>query len=90
MTGPTRVGFRVVGKVQGVGFRAFVARLGREVGVSGGARNAADGTVRVAVEGGDPSRLEAFRRGLERGPVASRVDSVERTEALDEPMDLEF
>ncbi|HRC85758.1 MAG TPA: acylphosphatase, partial [Thermoanaerobaculia bacterium] len=36
---------RVTGRVQGVGFRAFVRREGRRLGLSGEVRNLEDGSV---------------------------------------------
>jgi acylphosphatase len=90
VSAPGRVGFRVTGRVQGVGFRWFVARLARELGLAGGVRNTADGAVIVEVAGADGERLAALRRGLERGPAAARVDRVEPVAAAGGPMDLEF
>lgn len=85
-----RVGYRVTGRVQGVGFRYFVARLARELGLTGGVRNTADGAVVVEVDGAAADRLAALRRGLERGPAAARVDRVEAVAAAGGAMDLEF
>ena len=67
--------FRIEGRVQGVGFRAFVVRLAREAGVRGGVRNEADGAV-TAVADGDEAALERFRAGLGRGPRFARVERV--------------
>jgi len=68
--------YRVEGRVQGVGFRAYVVRLGRTLGVRGEVRNETDGTV-VAVAEGDEAALDRFRSGLERGPSFARVERVE-------------
>jgi acylphosphatase len=85
-----RVAYRVTGRVQGVGLRFFVARLGRGLGLAGGVRNEPDGAVVAEVEGGDAESREAFRRGLARGPAAARVERVEPVAAGAAPMDLEF
>jgi acylphosphatase len=85
-----RVGFRVTGRVQGVGFRWFVARLARGLGLTGGVRNTPDGAVVVEVAEADDERLAAFRSGLARGPASARVDRVEPVAAGGGPMDLEF
>jgi acylphosphatase len=68
-------GYRIEGRVQGVGFRAFVVRLAREHGVHGGVRNEADGSVWAVAEG-DADSLARFRAGLERGPAHARVERV--------------
>jgi len=72
----------VRGRVQGVGFRFFAERAARELGIRGWVRNLPDGSVETLAEGED----EAVQRYLERlrkGPLGSRVDAVDVTEALD-------
>jgi acylphosphatase len=49
-----RVVARVSGRVQGVGYRAFVARRAAAGGVAGSATNLADGGVEVVAEGAGP------------------------------------
>ncbi len=72
---------RILGLVQGVGFRPFVARLARELGLAGSVIN--DGTgVFVDVEG-PPQRVEEFFRRLKpEAPPLSRISSVERQSVL--------
>lgn len=76
--------YRVTGRVQGVGFRAFVVRLGSSLGVRGAVRNEADGAVTCFAEGG-PAELDGFRRGLEEGPARARVDRVEESQLASVP-----
>lgn len=64
------------GYVQGVGYRAYVRREARALGVTGWARNEADGSVRVVAEGAE-SRLLSLLRLLERGPSEAEVSHVE-------------
>ena len=73
----------VRGRVQGVGFRAFVAREARQLGLGGYARNLPDGSVEV-VASGHPLQLDLLAARLRAGPPLSRVDVVERTD-LDLP-----
>lgn len=67
--------FEVEGVVQGVGFRPFVYRLARELGLDGVVRNAA-GRVEVEAEGPEDS-LDAFARRLATdAPPRARVERV--------------
>ena len=56
----------VAGRVQGVGFRYFVARSARGLGLSGYVRNLPDGTVEVAAAG-SRAALERWQRCSRRG-----------------------
>jgi acylphosphatase len=73
--------FVVVGMVQGVGFRWYVARHARAIGLTGYARNLPDGTVEVVADGPEAS-LPELERLLRTGPANARVERVERR---DEP-----
>lgn len=66
----------VHGRVQGVGFRYFVVTRARALGVTGTARNLADGTVEVYAEG-ERAVLAQLERELRRGPPAADVSRVE-------------
>lgn len=65
----------VIGRVQGVGFRAFVYREAAVLGLGGWVANDPDGSVRCQVEGprGD---LDWFISRLWEGPRAAFVDDV--------------
>ena len=65
----------VQGRVQGVGYRAFVQRKAGLLGLAGYVMNLKTGSVRVRVEGGRQS-IEEFARDLEKGPPLARIDSV--------------
>ncbi len=69
-------GYRVLGRVQGVCFRAWTQETAQGLGVSGTVRNNPDGSVEAHVVGG-PGAVEVFERGLWKGPPAARVDAVE-------------
>ncbi|MCY3694230.1 MAG: acylphosphatase [Chloroflexota bacterium] len=68
----------VLGRVQQVGYRAFVLRRAGELGLSGHVRNTADGRVEVIASGpaSDLDRLEEFLRD---GPPLAVVAGVEST-----------
>ncbi|MGW8144416.1 MAG: acylphosphatase [Anaerolineales bacterium] len=64
------------GRVQGVGFRAFVIDKGITIGVTGWARNKWDGTVEVIAEG-EHQQLEQLLTALHRGPSMANVTQVD-------------
>ena len=70
----------VTGRVQGVGFRWYVEREARALGLGGWVRNRADGSVEVLAAGSN-QQLNALYDRLKAGPRASRVDNVEVEEA---------
>lgn len=67
---------RIHGRVQGVFFRDSTRDRARTEGVAGWARNCADGTVEVVLEGVPDAvgRVAAF---CERGPRGAQVERVE-------------
>jgi acylphosphatase len=67
-----RVHVEVEGRVQGVGFRAFVVDQAFRLGVYGWVRNRWIGTVEVVAEG-DHTALEQLIAALREGPPASHV-----------------
>jgi acylphosphatase len=69
------VQYRVTGRVQGVGFRAFVADVARAEGVRGWVRNLPDGSVEARAEG-DAETLRRFEWRLWQGPAHARVDDI--------------
>ena len=75
--------FRIMGRVQGVGFRYFVWREAEALGIDGWVRNRADGTVEALVRGTN-EELERFQGRLQEGPRWSRVTSVSVTDESDE------
>ena len=79
--------YRVRGRVQGVGFRAFVWRQVQRLELSGWVRNRLDGTVEVLADGtsADHEKLLGI---LEKGPSLSRVDGVTVTSEEREHEDL--
>jgi acylphosphatase len=64
------------GRVQGVGFRAFIRRNVMLLGLRGEVSNQTDGTVRAYIEG-DRNRIEQMVHLLQEGPSLARVEQVE-------------
>jgi acylphosphatase len=73
----------VSGRVQGVGFRAYVVEAARGLGLAGWVRNLRDGRVEVLAEGNDAA-LAALRDACARGPLLARVDAVAESAAAAE------
>lgn len=72
----------VYGRVQGVGFRAFVVAHARALGVTGWVRNLPQGqAVEVWAEGPTPSLVRLLAL-LRRGPPLAGVERVEEEWAL--------
>jgi acylphosphatase len=66
----------VHGRVQMVGFRAFVIRHAGESGLSGTVRNLDDGTVEAVLEGPAPA-VQRMLDLLHEGPSHARVERVD-------------
>jgi acylphosphatase len=72
----------ISGNVQGVGYRAWVIRTARGMGLDGWVRNRSDGTVEVLVAG-DTASVEELLRQCRRGPRGATVTRID--EALADP-----
>lgn len=70
---PTRVHIWVSGRVQGVGFRAFVQQSGMMYGLTGWVKNVGDDQVETVAEG-PRETLERFVEVVRNGPRMSRVE----------------
>jgi len=73
-----RLRAKVYGMVQGVGFRYFVKKEARALGLTGWVRNCSDGSVEVVAEG-DRKELELLLSILQRGSPFSIVQRVDHS-----------
>jgi acylphosphatase len=73
---------RIVGRVQGVGYRASFETQARALRLAGWVRNRVDGSVEAIVRG-DPAAIEEMIAWSRRGPPASQVREVTVTEVDD-------
>ncbi len=71
-----RVHIQVTGRVQGVGFRAFVEQGGATLGLTGWVRNLGADQVEAVAEG-HRSALEHFVEEVRRGPRGSNVEETQ-------------
>ena len=77
MSEPLRtVHIRVDGRVQGVGYRAFVEMQATNLGLMGWVRNRRDGSVEAVLQG-SPESVDEMLALCRVGPSAARVEGVE-------------
>lgn len=77
--------FIIRGRVQGVFFRASTREQALKLGLSGYARNLADGSVEVLACGSGEA-LDALQEWLREGPPSARVENVSREAMPDHVM----
>lgn len=77
--------FIVTGRVQGVCFRASTRNEALRLGLTGHAKNLADGSVEVLACGAG-SALAELEAWLQHGPPAARVTSVTRETLPDQTL----
>jgi acylphosphatase len=71
-----KVGIKIYGLVQGIGFRFWAKEKARKLGISVQAENKPDGSVCVRAEG-DEKALEKFIEWCHTGPEMAKVEKVE-------------
>jgi acylphosphatase len=71
---------RVIGRVQGVFFRAWTRETAKSHGISGWVRNCADGSLEAHLEG-EENAIRWLVDLIYDGPSGARVDRVEVKEA---------
>ena len=65
----------ISGRVQGVGFRFYMERKARELGLAGWVRNRRDGSVESVIQG-ESNAVEAMITWARRGPPSAVVAEV--------------
>ena len=75
---------RIHGLVQGVFYRGWSQETARALGISGWARNRADGTVEMLVHG-DEEKVRQFIERCREGPPAARVARIDVEETAEVP-----
>lgn len=77
------------GRVQGVGYRAWLAGEAERLGLAGWVRNRRDGAVE-ALASGPAEMVDRLVERAATGPRHAAVESVERTGVDDPPPDAAF
>ena len=77
----------VRGRVQGVGYRAFVEREALRCGVEGWVRNRRDGTVEAVFSGG-LEKVDAVIEACRRGSYSARVEQIDQREGTADELKL--
>src|SRR5882672_10774373 len=78
---------RVRGRVQGVGYRAWVDHEARARGLEGWVRNLRDGSVEAVLAGAEDV-VAAMIAACRRGPSLARVDAVQEEAAHSDALNL--
>jgi acylphosphatase len=73
----------VRGRVQGVGYRAFVEDEAANRGIKGWVRNRRDGSVEAVLMGAS-EQVDEMIDACRKGPRSARVDTIEGTEGAPE------
>lgn len=72
----------VHGRVQGVGYRAFVEDEARARGLDGWVRNRRDGTVEAVLKG-EAERVADMIKACQRGPFSAWVSALDQREGTE-------
>ena len=68
---------RIHGKVQGVGYRFYVTRVARRLGLKGWVRNLRDGHVEAMVEG-EKEKIDEWIDDVREGPRYAEVTKIDQ------------
>ena len=72
------VRLRILGRVQGVGYRAWTVYTARRLGLDGWVRNVVDGSVEAVARGPEPA-VNSLVTAAQAGPPGARVTEVRKT-----------
>jgi acylphosphatase len=82
MTAEERLSARVIGRVQGVGYRWWARSRADELGLTGWIANDPDDRAVELVAEGSARALDAFERMLWEGPASAHVERVDAAREL--------
>ncbi len=67
---------KIIGRVQGVGFRYFIFQNAKRLNLLGTVRNHIDGSVEIEVEG-KKNNIEILLEKIKIGPIESYIEEVQ-------------
>ena len=73
----------IIGQVQGVGFRAFVRRHAKNLGIDGWVRNRHDGSVEIMAIA-EPHLIDQLRETFDRAPALAKIEQISLRGAEDD------
>ena len=74
---------RIMGRVQGVGYRAWALQMASRLGLRGWVRNRSDGSVEAVIIG-EEDAVDRMIEACREGPYAARVADVAVSDAADD------
>ncbi len=72
----------IIGRVQGVGFRAYGFRIAKELGLNGYVRNTEEGNVEIVVQA-DPGKVAELISRIRKGPGRVLNVIIDEKEAIE-------
>ena len=78
MTNKKNFFFKIFGRVQGVGYRAWTKKLADNLNFVGWVKNCNDGTVEIEIYC-DEKKKNIFKEKCYKGPLLSKVNKIEET-----------
>lgn len=80
-----QIHIRIIGRVQGVGYRAWTVRQAQELNLFGFVRNRRDKSVEIWAQGSGDQVNELLIR-CQKGPIFARVDEIKPISFPDAPL----
>lgn len=80
-----QIHFKVLGRVQGVGYRAWTVRQAKKLNLSGFVRNRRDKSVEIWAQG-EIDAINTLLALCKKGPAWARVDDIQPQSCPDAPM----
>lgn len=73
----TRMHLKMIGRVQGVGYRNWACQKALALKLKGWVKNCADGSVEAEVQGSE-KEVTDFLQACHQGPALARVDQIKK------------
>ena len=78
----TRIHLKIIGRVQGVGYRVWASRTAHALGLMGWVKNCPDNSVEAETQGPE-DKVKEFIQACQKGPARAQVQEV-KTKTLTE------